>query len=286
MKKSFRESIVMLVGLLFSLCSLPSCQKEKINAGDNHPPAPQVPSLPAPVSMVLSAIARPINDNIGGYYIGLPSNYSQTAQSYPLLLYMHGAGQFGNGSSDLPLLLRDGVAQVISDKKFPGSITINNQSFSFVVLMPQTKNFPNAADINECIELAKKSWRIDSRRIYLSGLSAGSMASCDYAADNTSKIAALVPMAGVPSDYSYTNICQKMVAGHLPVWVFHSQDDPQVSVSIAKGFVAKMASLNPGIRPKLTIWPGGGHDAWTRAVNPSYRESGKNIYEWMLQYHR
>ena len=127
---------------------------------------------------------------------------------------------------------------------------------------------------------------MDVSRIYLSGLSAGSMAGCDYAADNALKIAALVPMAGVSSDYAYTNKCQKLAAGHLPVWVFHSQDDPQVNVSTAKGFVARIASLNPSVPPRLTIWPGGGHDAWTRAVNPSYKENGLNIYEWMLQFHR
>ena len=275
---------MVLTGYILLL--MVSCQKEKNSIVDDPSPVPQAPLPPAPVSMVLTAVKRPINDKIGGYYIGLPSNYAQTTRSYPLLVYMHGAGQFGNGNTDLSLLLKDGVAQVINDKKFPGSFTVNNQSFSFIVLLPQTKSFPGAADIKDCIELAKKSWRIDASRIYLSGLSAGSMASCDFAADNASKIAALVPMAGVPSDYSSTNKCQKMVAGRLPVWVFHSRDDPQVNVSLAEGFVAKMASLNPSIRPKLTIWPDGGHDAWTRAVNPSYKENGKNIYEWMLQYHR
>jgi predicted peptidase len=199
---------------------------------------------------------------------------------------MHGAGQFGNGSTDLSLLLKDGVGQVINDKKFPGSFTVNGQAHSFIVLMPQVKNFPGAMEISDCIELAKKTWRIDASRIYLSGLSAGSMASCDYAADNTLKVAALVPMAGVPADYASTNKCQKMAAGDLPVWVFHSQDDPQVNVALAKGFVSKMSSLNPHIPPRLTIWPNGGHDAWTRAVDPSYKENGLNIYEWMLQYHR
>ncbi|HEU4633326.1 MAG TPA: hypothetical protein VFS22_05035 [Flavisolibacter sp.] len=269
---------------LLLLCALLSCQKENDHA---DPPA-DPPDLPAqgPVSMVLTAVTRSINDKIGGYYFALPSNYSQTTQTYPLLVYMHGAGQFGNGTNDLPLLLKDGVAKVINDKKFPGSFRVSNQTFSFIVLMPQAESFPGIVDINDCIELAKKSWRIDTRRIYLSGLSAGSMVSCDFAADNASKIAALVPMAGVSSDYAYTNKCQKMASGNLPVWVFHSEDDPQVSVSTARGFVAKIASLHPSITPKLTVWPDGGHDAWTRAVDPAYKENGMNIYEWMLQYHR
>jgi len=279
MKFLFRIRSVIAMAALF-MCLLPACTKE-ING--NEPQSG--PSFTDSVYMVLTAVNKPVNSKTGGYYVALPSNYN-TSQSYPLLVYMHGAGQFGNGSSDLPLLLKDGVAQVIHDKKFPGSFTVNGQTTSFIVLMPQVKSFPAAVDIKDCIELARKNWRIDERRIYLSGLSAGSMASCDLAAEMPGSIAALVAMAGVPGDYASSNKCQKMVADNLPVWVFHSEDDPQVNVSAAKGFVAKMASLHPAVPPRLTLWPNGGHDAWTRAVNPSYKEEGLNIYEWMLQYQR
>ncbi len=285
MKKSGKIRSFTWPAVIFLLMCV-ACKKET-NSPDNDPvPAPPAGNPHVPVSMVLSAIHRSVNDKIGGYYVALPSNYGQTTQSYPLLVYMHGAGQLGNGNSDLPLLLKDGVGQVINDKKFPGSFMVNERSYSFIVLMPQVKSFPGAREVQDCIELAKKTWRIDASRIYLSGLSAGSMASCDFAADHASKIAALVPMAGVSGDFAYTTKCQKIVAAHLPVWVFHSQDDPQVNVSLARGFVDKMTSLQPAIPPRLTIWPNGGHDAWTRAVDPAYKENGMNIYEWMLQYHR
>lgn len=287
MKKSGKtRSLAGLAVSCLLMCMLVACKKET-NSTDTEPvPAPPAGNPHVPVSMVLSAVHRSVSDKIGGYYVALPSNYAQTTQSYPLLVYMHGAGQMGNGNSDLPLLLKDGVGQVINDKKFPGSFMVNERPYSFIVLMPQVKSFPGAKEVQDCIELAKKTWRIDASRIYLSGLSAGSMASCDYAADHASKIAALAPMAGVPGDYAYTTKCQKIAAARLPVWVFHSQDDPQVNVLLAKGFVDKLASLHPAIPPRLTIWPNGGHDAWTRAVDPSYRENGMNIYEWMLQYHR
>jgi hypothetical protein len=48
-------------------------------------------------------------------------------------------------------------------------------------------------------------------------------------------------------------------------------------------------SFHPAIPPRLTEFePMGllGHDAWTRATDPHYRENNKNIYEWMLSYHR
>jgi hypothetical protein len=70
------------------------------------------------------------------------------------------------------------------------------------------------------------------------------------------------------------------------VWAFHSEDDPQINVTMAKAFTSKINSFKPDIPAKLTVWPTGGHDAWTRAIEPMYKENGMNIYEWMLQYHR
>jgi predicted peptidase len=238
------------------------------------------------ITSVLNPVTFSINNKIGGYYVALPSNYNQTAEYYPLLLYIHGAGQFGNGSLDLPLLLNDGPAELVDEKKFPGTFRVNDKNYSLIVLTPQTKTFPSIADITDCIKFAKTKYRIDSTRIYLSGLSIGSIAICNTAAEIPSEIAAIVTMAGVPPDYATTDKCQKIAASNLPVWSFHSEDDRTIDVSNTKGFIAKLISYSPAITPKLTIWKDGGHDAWTRALNPSYKEDNMNIYEWMLQYHR
>jgi hypothetical protein len=34
----------------------------------------------------------------------------------------------------------------------------------------------------------------------------------------------------------------------------------------------------------MTLWPTGGHDAWTKATDPTYKENGLNMYEWLLQF--
>lgn len=278
---SCKRFVIMMLNILI-LVQISSCTKES-NLHPQQGPMPS-PAPDEPVYMNLTSATQAINSNIGGYFVALPSNYTKTSNAFPLLVYMHGAGQMGNGSTDLHLLLKDGVAQVLRDKKFPGSFTVNGNTHSLIVLMPQVKSFPGTDDVKASIEMAKKKWRIDASRIYVSGLSAGSMAACDLAAQMPSQIAALVPMAGVSTDYATTDKCQRIASAKLPVWAFHSADDAQVSVDMTKGFVQRLASLNPINPPKLTIWPSGGHDAWTRAVNPDYKENGKNIYEWMLQY--
>lgn len=275
MKKIYGLTVLFLA-VLCCCFLLPSCKK---NASLSNAPAADT------VSNVLSAITDPVNPNIGGYYLSLPSSYPSTQASYPLLIYMPGAGQFGNGSSDLPRLLDDGVIKSVYQHKLPGSFRSGGRFYSFIILMPQVRTFPDVQDVSDCLSYAHQHWRIDTTRVYVSGLSAGSMASCNMAATYPSRVAALVAMAGVPKDYASTNACQRIAAGRVPVWVFHSLNDPQIDVSVAKGFVDRIRSLNPPISPKLTLWPDGGHDAWTRALDTAYRENGLNIFEWMLQYH-
>ena len=40
----------------------------------------------------------PINANCNGYMEALPSDYSSTSQSYPLLVFLEGNGETGTGS--------------------------------------------------------------------------------------------------------------------------------------------------------------------------------------------
>jgi predicted peptidase len=252
-----------------------------------------VPQQPAPTDTLprITAVLRAfpnttINSTINGFYLSFPSNYEQTQTRYPLLIFIPGGGQFGNGSIDLPLLLRDGPAQLVDEGRFPGTFKVGDKSFSFIVLTPQCRLYPNPDEIKDCIEYAKAQYRIDTGRIYLSGLSIGGIVATNLAAQIPSKIAAIVPIAGIPLDFDNTSKCQAMASSNLPLWIFHSQDDPVIDISWANGFITKFNSYQPLIPARLTRWSNGGHDAWTRAIDPAYKENGKNIYEWMLQYHR
>jgi len=261
---------------------LSGCKK-----GDVQTESPAEPiNSTLPVTTILLPITAPVAVGVNGYYISMPSNYDQTTEKYPLLIYIPGAGQFGNGSFDLPLLLKAGPAELADEKRFPGAFSVNGETFSLLVFTPQFNGAPGISVINDCIEFVKNTYRVDSSRIYLSGLSMGSVAACDLAGVLPGKLAAIVPMAGVSYDYESTNKCRQIAESNLPVWAFHSEDDPQINVTMAKAFTSKINSFRPDIPAKLTVWPNGGHDAWTRAIEPMYKENGMNIYEWMLQYHR
>lgn len=266
---------IALIGII-----LMSCKKDRV-----APPVPVneiIESLPH----IIKPVTERINDVIGGYYSGLPFNYHLTTKNYPLIIFLPGAGQFGNGRLDLPLLLNDGMAQMMDEKKFPSNININGKNFSFIVLTPQFSRYPSNPEVMSFIEFAKKTFRVDVSRIYLSGLSMGGFVTTDVGAEHPSEFAAIVPIAGAVSNGDAETKCAKIAGTNLPVWVFHNVGDPSISVESTKLFVSLIQKFNPSVAPKLTLFPVFGHDAWTRALDPSYKENNMNVYEWMLQYSR
>ncbi|HRB23656.1 MAG TPA: hypothetical protein PLZ18_07785, partial [Ferruginibacter sp.] len=76
-----------------------------------------------------------------GYYEYLPQGYYNNAnEKFPLLIYIHGMGELGNGSSDLNKVLISGTPFQINNGQFPASFNVNGQSFKFIVIAPQFTN--------------------------------------------------------------------------------------------------------------------------------------------------
>lgn len=235
---------------------------------------------------VLIPVNKPINADIGGYYIALPAHYQESSKKYPLLLFIHGSGQYGNGNSDLPSVLWDAIPELLDEKFFPASFTVNGKHYSFIVMMPQFIRYPYNNEVIDAITYAEANYRIDSSRVYLTGFSIGGAITGYVASDYASSLAAIVPIAGITGDSAR---CQRMINAKLPIWAFHNDGDEEVDVNITKNFISLFNSFNPAIPAKLTIFKPFGlynHDAWTKATDPDYRENGKNMYEWMLQYSR
>jgi len=239
--------------------------------------------------MILKGISASVGSNVGGYFAGLPDTYAGDLKRYPLLLYIHGGGQFGNGDVDLPNLLSEGIPALLDTKKFPAAITSQGRVYSFIVLAPQFKLYPTNNDIQGFLDFAKSSYRIDSSRIYVTGFSIGGRITCEFAAEKAASLAAIVPMAGACTG-SVEDKCRNMANNNLPVWAFHNAQDEFINVYETENFISTLNGLHPVLPAKLTIFKQSlallKHDAWTRATDPTYRENGMNIYEWMLQFKR
>lgn len=236
---------------------------------------------------VFKPIQQKVNDLIGGYYQALPARYNESGKKYPLLIFLHGGGQFGNGSYDLPLLLNEGIPQLLDEKIFPADFLVNGSHYSFIVLAPQFSKVPDNTVIASFVEHAVRSFRIDSSRIYLCGFSLGGRMALDFSAVYADKLAAVVPISGAPN-YDLMVKSKNIADANLPVWAFHNTRDALFSAQETKDFTQMINSFNPVNKARLTLFPDStgmlGHDAWSKATHPSYKENHLNIYEWMLQH--
>ena len=195
------------------------------------------------------------------YLIFLPNNYEQREEPWPLMIFLHGAGQRGNGGNDLQALLRHGPPKLVLDRR----------DFPFIVVSPQSPPppksnlFPQA--IMAMVDHVSENYRVDRRRIVATGLSLGGNMTFNLAAAFPDRIAAAIPISG-PG-----NPDQAPQLAKMPLWVFFGEQDGPDRVQ--KTVAAIKAAGNENVR--LVIYPGVGHNAWTQ----TYRN--EEIYTWLLE---
>ena len=278
-----------LTALLLVCLSITACKKDmttNTNEPGNDPgpggnPSNDIVETKPPVQ---KGISINVNANTGGYMEALPARYDSTTKKYPLLIFIHGVGELGNGTTQLEKADNVGTPAYIKQGKFPANFVVNGKNYSFIVISPQFKAWPSPKDVNDLIDHVIGKYRIDTSRMYVSGLSMGGGATWEYAVAYGKRVAAVAPLCGAsgPNDSK----AQKIVQAGLAVWAFHNKDDGTVTYKNSEGYVTKINSFNPSIKARLTLWPTGGHDAWSKATNPTYKENNMNVYEWMLQYSR
>ena len=270
-----------LIAFVLLLVAIESCKKN-----DGPQPSAANNSIVEVIPPSQKPVTVNINQYIGGYYESLPNHYQVTTKNYPLLIFLHGAGQEGDGGKDLPLVLNDGIAKQINQQTFPPNFNVNGNDFSFVVLSPQFRGMPSDSMVLSFVNYALAHYRIDPERIYLSGISMGGVLTTEMAGHFTPRFAAVVSISGASFGTDKASNAAGIAAGGLALWAFHNSGDPVISSAVTTDFVNLINSDNPVVPAKITIFQSSIHDAWTKAVDPSYKENNMNIYEWMLQYKR
>jgi len=194
------------------------------------------------------------------YLLTLPAGYeTETTKKWPLLIFLHGAGERGD---NLELLKMHGPPKLIAAGK----------KFDAIVISPQVpvKNIWNEHGVKALTDEIVRTHRVDTARIYLTGISMGGFGTWDTALAYPDTFAAIAPICGGAG----VGFVMAERLKDLPCWIFHGDKDAAVSVE----FSTRMhkALQKAGSQAKLTIYPGVGHDSWTQTYESA------EFWEWLL----
>ena len=213
----------------------------------------------------------------------LPPGYGDADEAWPLLVFLHGYLESGDGSeAQLRNLLSGpelGIPQLIEAGEWPGDLP-------FIVVMPQYAEFDAqhcelGDEIASVIEWADLTYRVDPARVYLTGLSCGAIGVWDYLASaEENRVAATVPISSEPAFAMAKAGCD---IASTPMWAFHGALDETVPVHDVEEAVAALRACTdpPPSQIRLTVYPEANHDAWIGTYDGS---AGHDIYAWMLKH--
>ena len=283
MKHKHRIAFLLLAGSFIFSCKKADLQSESIQGeivSDNATANDVLETSPPKNTPRTIAI----NSNVSGFYETLPARYSITTKRYPLIVFLHGGGEYGTGLSRLTCC---GIPYYTARNLFPPKFYYNGAYYSYIVISPQFRVKPDPWQIQSVINYAKAHYRIDATRVYVTGLSSGGASTWQWSAYYGQYAAGVVPVC--PYLKPTTTLASGVASKNLPIWGIYSDADQYVPEQWGRDWFNWIDARNTTYAPKtkLTIWYGISHNStWGKAFNPSTKVDGYNIYEWMLRYRR
>jgi predicted peptidase len=200
------------------------------------------------------------------YRLLKPAGYD-AHKKYPLVLFLHGAGERGDDNKAQLRHMVPIFAAKENREKFPAFVVApqcpNGQKWSNVdwgaLTSRQTEKptWPMAQAIALLKEL-EKTYSIDTARLYVMGLSMGGYGTWDAVSRHPEMFAAAVPVCGGGDETQAARIAK------LPIWVFHGGSDTTVKTVRSRNMVE--AIRKAGGAPEYTEYPGVGHASWVPAA--------------------
>jgi predicted peptidase len=204
------------------------------------------------------------------YLLFKPKGYDTSSKQWPLILFLHGAGERGN---DVWKVATHGPPKnVAQDPDFP-----------FIVISPQCPEGEIWSNdlLLGLLDQIEGNFRVDTKRVYLTGLSMGGYGTWNLGLSHPERFAAIVPICGGGEliQILLAKGERAQLLKSLGVWAFHGGKDPVVPLEESQRMVYSLKKVGAeDIR--LTVFPDAGHDSWTEAYkNPE-------LYQWMLGHER
>jgi predicted peptidase len=205
----------------------------------------------------------------------------EPGKTYPLVLFLHGAGERG---TDNTAQLKHGVLPILE-----GAKKLKQPVFLIAPQCPDGRwwsevnrdagRLREAGKPNPLVEavlaLAEETQAkqpVDAKRFYVTGISMGGYGTWDVLARIPNKVAAAIPICGGGDPDAVGRFTG------VPIWAFHGDADAAVPVSATRKMISALETA--GAKPKVTYYPGVGHDSWTQTYN------NPEVIRWMFEQHR
>lgn len=222
--------------------------------------------------------------NILPYRILFPENYDST-KKYPLVLFLHGAGERGGDNEKQLMHGAKLFLDSLNRKQFPAIVLFPQcpaNEFWAAVKMDRTKQpfqiefdytappgWPLAA-ANSLVQQMIADGRANAKRVYITGLSMGGMGTFESVYRYPGIYAAAMPICGGGNTTMYDTRVKK-----VPFWVFHGAADAVVDVKLSQQMVQRLQELKVCV--KYSEYPGVNHNSWDNAfAEPDY-------LKWMFE---
>ncbi|HSU52809.1 MAG TPA: alpha/beta hydrolase-fold protein [Candidatus Dormibacteraeota bacterium] len=218
-----------------------------------------------------SFISNGSHTNKIDYLLHLPRGYQAHPDTkWPLMLFLHGAGERGG---DVQAVAWNGPPKLVKE----------GHDLPFVIVSPQcaSNQWWNDAILLGLLDDVEARYRIDTNRVYLTGLSMGGYGTWSLGFKHPERFAALVPICGggQPSVLEKAGPKKLEAIKSLGIWVFHGVKDQTVPIAKSERMVEGLKKIGC-TDVTFTKYPNADHDSWTFTYN------NPQLYHWLLAHHR
>ena len=201
-----------------------------------------------------------------------PLNF-ETGKKYPIVLFLHGAGERGDDNEAQLNWGADMFLDSTIRAKYPAIVIFpqcpTNSKWSEYNKTSKTDStgYEWAADqpmlkplklVSDFIDTLMGSKEIDKNRIYIGGLSMGGFGTLELLWRKPGVFAAAFPICGSGNPEKIS-----LYQDHLPIWLFHGDKDPVIPVSNSRLLYGILKQTTAKV--KYSEYPNVGHDSWKNA---------------------
>jgi len=224
-----------------------------------------------------------------GYRLFVPDGYDRS-KSYPLVLFLHGAGERGS-DNEAQLTANEGAtvwATPEEQAKHPAFVlapqsgsTPKTEGWTTIATHGQNDPFRPQKELVTAFDILQRvtsEYSVDAHRIYVTGVSQGGFGTYAIAIAHPQEFAALVPICGGGDPAKLAAIAQ------VPIWIFHAAKDPTVRAGYSRNSVAALKKA--GGHPRYTEYPADAYFYPTAHASWTTTYANQEMRDWLFDQSR